>query len=247
MGDAKGSKHVVGLSGGKDSSCLALALKERHPEITFEYICTPTGDELPELFDHLDHMERLLGQPIKRLGIGKSLFDLIDEMNMVPNFQQRWCTRMLKIEPTIEYMATLPPGSKLYVGLRADEEERVGIYGDDVQSVFPFREWGWDEARVWKYLDERGVCIPQRTDCATCYHQRIIEWYRLWLNHRDLFDKGAAAERRVGYSFRSAGRDTWPAFLDELSVQFERVAKGERKIRVFKRDSARDSCRVCSL
>jgi hypothetical protein len=59
--------HVLGLSGGKDSTCLALAMRERHPEIDMEYICTPTGNELPELFAHLDRMETMLGKPIKRL------------------------------------------------------------------------------------------------------------------------------------------------------------------------------------
>ena len=94
-------KHVLGLSGGKDSTCLALAMRERHPELDIEYICTPTGNELPELFEHLDNLEILLGKPIKRLGIGKNLHELIDEIGMLPNFRARWCTRILKIEPTI--------------------------------------------------------------------------------------------------------------------------------------------------
>jgi len=118
-------KHVLGLSGGKDSTCLALAMREYNPHIDMEYICTPTGNELPELFAHLDHMETLLGKPIKRLGIGKTLHQLIDDMGMLPNFRARWCTRMLKIEPTIEYMQALPAGSLLYVGLRADEPHRL--------------------------------------------------------------------------------------------------------------------------
>lgn len=117
-------KHVLGLSGGHDSTCLALAMRERYPDLDMEYICTPTGNELPELFEHLDRLETTLGKPIKRLGIGKTLHQLIDEMEMLPNFRARWCTRMLKIEPAIEYMTSLPAGSLLYVGLRADEEER---------------------------------------------------------------------------------------------------------------------------
>jgi tRNA(Ile)-lysidine synthase TilS/MesJ len=38
-------KHIVGLSGGKDSTALALRLRQLHPEIEFTYICTPTGNE----------------------------------------------------------------------------------------------------------------------------------------------------------------------------------------------------------
>lgn len=236
-------KHVVGLSGGKDSSCLALALRERHPDVEFEFICTPTGNELPELFDHLDRMEQLLDAPIKRLGVGKTLFQLIEEMEMLPNFRARWCTRILKIEPTIEYMQTLPPGSLLYVGLRADEEEREGIYGDDVKSVFPFREWGWGEADVWRFLDERKINIPVRTDCGVCYHQRIIEWRNLWRDHHEMFLEGVAIEKRHGHTFRSPGRDTWPSDLEGLGKAF---ASG-RKIRGEGKVNERGSCRVCSL
>ena len=236
-------KHVVGLSGGKDSTCLALALRERHPEIDFEYICTPTGNELPELFRHLDDLERRLGKPIKRLGTGQTLYQLIDEMKMLPNFRSRWCTRILKIEPTIEYMAALPAGSLLYVGLRADEPAREGIYGDDVKSVFPFREWGWDEAAVWKFLDDRGVAIPVRTDCGVCYHQRIIEWRNLWRDNPEMFAEGIAIEKKHNHTFRTPGRDTWPVDMEGLGQAF---ASG-RKIRGEDKINTRGSCRVCSL
>lgn len=236
-------KHVLGLSGGKDSTCLALAMKERHPELDMEYICTPTGNELPELFEHLDRLEVLLGKPIKRLGAGKTLYELIDEQQMLPNFKARWCTRILKIEPTIDYMESLPPGSLLYVGLRADEEEREGIYGDDVKSVFPFREWGWGEADVWKFLDDRGVVIPVRTDCGVCYHQRIIEWRNLWRDQPQMFAEGVAIEEKLGHTFRTPGRDTWPVSMKGLAAEF---ASG-RKVRGEDKVNARGSCRVCSL
>ena len=236
-------KHVVGLSGGKDSTCLALALRERHPEIEFEYICTPTGNELPDLFVHLDALEARLGKPILRLGIGKNLHELVREMKMLPNFRARWCTRMLKIEPTIEYMQTLPAGSLLYVGLRADEEEREGIYGDEVQSVFPFRTWGWGLKEVWAFLDARDIAVPRRTDCADCYHQRIVEWRNYWRDYPEMFARSIALEDEIGHTFRSPGRDTWPVDLRGLGEAF---ASG-RKIRGEEKQDERDMCRVCSL
>jgi 3'-phosphoadenosine 5'-phosphosulfate sulfotransferase (PAPS reductase)/FAD synthetase len=232
-------KHVVGLSGGKDSTALALRLAEIEPR-DYEYICNATGNELPELFDHLKKMEDILGKPIKRVGYHKDLYGLIDEAKMLPNFRARFCTRVLKIEPTIEYFETLPAGSVLYVGLRADEEERKGLYGEDIVVRFPMREWGWGVGDVWKYLDQRGICIPKRTDCAVCPYQRLGEWHDLWKNYPEEYEKGAAVERKYGHTFRSAGRDTWPASLDELAKEFERG----RPIRQFKRA---ETCRVCSL
>lgn len=239
-------KHVVGLSGGHDSTCLALALRERMPDIEYEYICTPTGNELPELFEHLTRMEGLLGKPIKRLGIGKTLHEVIDEQEMLPNFRARWCTRILKIEPTIAYMESLPEGSLLYVGLRADEPMREGIYGDDVKSVFPFRGWGWNDADVWKFLDDRGIVIPIRTDCGDCYHQRIIEWRNYWRDHPELYAKSVAIEQKHGHTFRSPGRDTWPVALVDLAEAFKsgRKIRGEDKLNA--RGTQRGKCRVCT-
>lgn len=236
-------KHVVGLSGGKDSTCLALALAEKEPR-DYEYIFTPTGDELPELYAHLERIEGLLGKKITRLTCGKTLDEIIEEEGMLPNFRARFCTRILKIEPTIEYMTALPPGSVLYVGLRADEAEREGLYGDDVKSDFPFRRWGWGVKEVWAYLDQRGVCVPARTDCGKCYHQRIAEWRNLWRDHRDRFDAAATLEQNMGHTFRSPGRDTWPVKLVDMGKEFERG----RKIRGDAAgEHAGERCRVCSL
>ena len=55
--------HVVGLSGGKDSTALALYLKE-NTTCNYIYLCTPTGDELPEMENHWGHLECLLSSPL---------------------------------------------------------------------------------------------------------------------------------------------------------------------------------------
>jgi 3'-phosphoadenosine 5'-phosphosulfate sulfotransferase (PAPS reductase)/FAD synthetase len=241
-------KHVVGLSGGKDSTALALWLVENEPR-EYEFICNETGNELPEMVEHWSRLERILGSPLKRVRHSTDLMGLIEEQQMLPNFQARWCTRILKIEPTIEYMESLPEGSTLYVGLRADEEERRGLYGEDLTIRFPLREQGWTEGDVWRYLAKMGVTIPARTDCAVCYHQRIGEWKSLWQNHPERFAEGVRVEAATGHTFRSpdpkgnperSGRDSWPASLELLGKAF---ASG-RPIRKSKRT---ESCRVCSL
>lgn len=232
-------KHVVALSGGKDSTAMALELARTEPR-DYEYICNATGNELPDLFDHLNRLEDILQKPIKRVGYHTDLYGLIDEVKMLPNFRARFCTRILKIEPTIEYFDSLPPGSVLYVGLRKDEEERKGLYGEDISVRFPMREWGWAECDVWEYLNARGVSIPKRTDCAVCPYQRLGEWFDLWKNYPAEYQKGVEVEKKYGHTFRSAGRDTWPASLAELAKEFERG-------RPLKRGKRQESCRVCSL
>ena len=44
-------KHVLGISGGKDSAALAVFVRQNHPELDVEYFFTDTGKELPEVYE----------------------------------------------------------------------------------------------------------------------------------------------------------------------------------------------------
>ena len=58
-------RHILSLSGGKDSTALAIYMRDSIPEL--EYIFCDTGSELPETKEYLDRLEVYLGKPIKRL------------------------------------------------------------------------------------------------------------------------------------------------------------------------------------
>lgn len=104
--------HVIGLSGGKDSTALALRLAEVEPR-EYTYICNTTGNELPEMLEHWGRLESLLGAKIQPVTNSLGLVGLIHRERMLPNVFSRWCTRILKIEPTIAYMAELPENAAL--------------------------------------------------------------------------------------------------------------------------------------
>jgi len=231
--------HIVGLSGGKDSVAMALELNEREPR-DYTYICNKTGNELPAMEEHWRNLERILGKPMTYVRHDVDLIGTIHQQKMLPNVFSRWCTRILKIEPTIEFMDNLPDGSVLYVGLRADEELRRGLFGEDILVDFPMRRWGWGLMDVIESLERRGICIPPRTDCGLCPYQRLGEWRELYLNHPEIYEQGIALEDQYDHTFRSPGRDTWPADLRSLRVEFERG----RPLREYKRGT---TCRVCSL
>ncbi len=237
--------QVVALSGGKDSTALALRLAELEPG-PFRYLCTPTGDELPELLEHWAWLEAELGQPIERVTHPLGLNGLIEHFGALPNWRQRWCTRMLKIEPCLAYLEGIVGDFELCVGLRADEEERKGIYSEAFETRFPLREWEWGLAEVVDYCKQRGARIPERTDCARCYGQRVSEWWRLWKDHGDLYADAERQEAEVGNTFRSPQRDTWPAELVQLRKKFEGGARprGVGQESLF--DDG-DACRVCKL
>jgi 3'-phosphoadenosine 5'-phosphosulfate sulfotransferase (PAPS reductase)/FAD synthetase len=250
--DENGVLHVVALSGGGDSTCLAELLREREPR-PYTYVCTPTGDELPEMFAHWRALGERFGRRILPVMAG-SLKSLIASERCLPNFRMRFCTRKLKIEPSrAGLLAQAAQGPVIsYVGLRADEEGRAGGAYDDIPGVtmrFPLREWGMDEAAVDGLLEQRGIQIPERTDCARCYHQQIGEWWRLWHDHRDIFEDAIADELAIDATYRTPGRDSWPTALKDLGAEF---AKG--RVPTVRRDPRqRDlfrgvgNCRTCTL
>lgn len=235
--------HVVALSGGKDSTAMALRLAEIEPR-EYTYICTPTGNEPDEMFAHWRKLGKILGKPILPV-MSTTLIQLIKKQNALPNWHQRWCTRMLKIEP---YGAWLMKQGECtsYVGIRADEAERESGDYSNIPSVvmdFPLRRWGWGLEDVLGYLKGRGIEIPRRTDCLLCFFQRLIEWYECWRDHPNEWAEGERMEADTGHTFRSASRDTWPASMKGLRERFERgdVPKDTRDpLNALK-------CRVCKL
>lgn len=215
-------KHIGAISGGKDSVAMAVLLTEQHPEIDFEWVCTPTGDEPPEWYIHMRALRDRIG-PIKPIMYPGGLRGLVKKWNALPNWRQRWCTRVLKIEPFAAYLMQNSPAI-FYVGLRADEDAREG--GDyrqvpNVEMRFPLRDAGMGLSDVLAFNAARGIVIPHRTDCMKCFFQRLIEWHELWRDNRDSYLEGEEWEAATGYTFRSPGRDTQPTSLRDLRAKFE--------------------------
>lgn len=243
--------HIIALSGGKDSTAMALRLVEINVDTDFEFVITPTGNELPVMFEHWKRLECLLGCKLTVL-METSLDKLIKDSNALPNWRMRWCTRILKIEPFIAHAVKNSP-CKIYVGLRADEtsDKRKGaIYGDavDVDQIYPLRDWNWGLVQVMQYLEKREVEIPERTDCAVCFYQTLAEWWRLWKYERVHWLKAVEYESMTGHTFRSDARDTWPAGLQELGSEFKqgRLPRGVSfQIDLFKERPS--MCRACSM
>lgn len=249
--DENGVLHVVALSGGHDSTALAFLLQETEPR-PYNYVCTPTGNELPAMFEHWRNLGERLGRRLVPIVAG-TLHGVIRKQSMIPNFQARFCTRILKIEPYRRFLidqAAIGPIVS-YVGLRADEDGRAGgAYGDigGVTMRFPLREMGFKEDDVQATLRRFNVVCPDRTDCGDCYHQRLGEWYEYWRDHHEAAMAAVALEAEIGGTYRTPGRDTWPTPLAELFGEFDKGRVPTMSLNRMKRERMEaGGCRVCSL
>ncbi len=250
--DDQGVLHVVALSGGHDSTAMALLLREQLPDVPFVYVCTPTGNELPAMFEHWNDLGERLGSKLIPIMAG-TLESVIRQQKMLPNFRARFCTRILKIEPYRKFLmeqAALGPIIS-YVGLRADEEGRAGgAYADigGVEMRFLLREMGMGEDEVQATLRRFGVVCPDRTDCGWCYHQRLGEWFEFWRDHRASAVKAVTFEAEMGGTLRTHGRDSWPTALKDLFAEFESGRVPTASLDRMKRERMEaGGCRVCAL
>lgn len=55
-------RHVLGISGGKDSAALAIYMKQKYPTLEVEYYNSDTGCELEETEKLVDNLESFLGK-----------------------------------------------------------------------------------------------------------------------------------------------------------------------------------------
>lgn len=200
-------KHVLGLSGGRDSAALAVYMRHHHPDIDIEYFFTDTGKELPEVYEFLGKMEGVLGKPIQRLNPDRDFdFWLKQFNNYLPSPQSRWCTRQLKLRPFEQWLRPmLENGVKVfsYVAIRSDEEYREGYNSKQSNLVvkLPFKENGIDKAGVIEILEASGLGLPTyyswrtRSGCTFCFFQQKIEWVRLREQHPDAYEEAKQYEK----------------------------------------------------
>lgn len=200
-------RHILGLSGGRDSAALAIFMRQHHPDLPLEYFFTDTGKELPEVYQFLDKLEGFLGRPIQRLNPDRDFdFWLAEYGNFLPSPRTRWCTRQLKLRPLEQWLRSdLDAGVKVhsYVAIRSDEPHRDGYQSTHVnmQVHLPLREAGIDRMGVIELLKSAEVGEPDyyqwrsRSGCTFCFFQQKIEWVRLYEQHPDRFAEAVEYEK----------------------------------------------------
>lgn len=199
--DSRAVRHVLNVSGGKDSSAMALLMAGRVKGLEhfrhdgMEYVFCDTQKELPETYEYLARLEAELGSKIIRLNAKAGFDHWIKVFNgYLPSPQNRWCTKMLKLKPFEAHVGDDNVIS--YVGLRADEN-RAGYISTkpNIQTRYPLKEAHIDYKGVVRILEDSGLGLPTfmkwgRTNsgCTFCFFQTPLEWIRLLETYPEYFE-----------------------------------------------------------
>lgn len=233
----KRTRHILGLSGGKDSAALAVLMHKRIPDM--EYFFCDTHKELPEVYEYLDRLKARLGIKITHLSAERGFDHWLKVYGgMLPSPKARWCTKQMKILPLEEFIGADTAIS--YVGIRADEK-RDGYISTkpNITAKFPFKEEGLVKADIIRLLEESGIGMPayyqwrSRSGCFFCFYQRKIEWVRLADEHPELFEQAVQyeEEHEDGRSFTWAQGETLRELLarrEEIIADFEKAQQRKR-------------------
>lgn len=150
-------RHILGISGGKDSAALAIYLKNKYPDLHIEFYSSDTGCELEETELLVNRLDSYLGG-IKILRAAEGSPEptpfhhfLKAAGNFLPSPQARWCTKKMKLATMEEFVGDTPAIS--YVGIRGDED-REGYVSTkpNIQAIFPFRRNIWSQDVINKVL-----------------------------------------------------------------------------------------------
>lgn len=219
-------RHILSLSGGKDSTALAIYMRDRVAEM--EYVFCDTQKELPETYEYLGRLEAYLGKPIVRLNAERGFDHWLNLYNgYLPSSRMRWCTRQLKIRPFEKYVGDDSVVS--YIGIRADENREGYISTKpNITARYPFKDAGIVKSDVYRILDESGLGVPEyykwrtRSGCYFCFFQRKAEWVGLREKHPDLFELAKSYEK---IDPETGERYTWSQ--SESLVDLEQPARVE--------------------
>lgn len=235
--------YAASLSGGKDSTAMVLRLVEEGWPLDFVMFCD-TGLEFPQMYEHVEKLEKELPVPVVRLKAEKDFEyyflhytperkDLDSPYADKPGMswagpKNRWCTSMLKTAVINKYLSGLRKRYEVvqYIGIAADEPRRVKEYR------YPLVEWGMTERDCLAYCYERGYDwgglyrLFDRVSCWCCPLQGLEELRTLRREFPELWCQLLEWEAETWRNFRK------DFSVEELEIRFrfeeERMREGKR-------------------
>lgn len=213
-------KHIVSFSGGKDSTAMLLMMIEKGMQID-EIIFVDTGVEFPQMYEHIQQVEKHIGRKITKIKDDKSFeYYMLEHVKTRgknkgqkgyswSDFKNRWCTKHLKQQPFKKYLKKYK-GFKIieYHGIAFDELERVNK-NNNKEIKYPLVEYRITEKQALEYCYDKGFTWSglyskfERLSCYLCPLQRIKELRTLYNEFPELWEHMKELDSKTYRKFRS--------------------------------------------
>jgi hypothetical protein len=173
---------------------------------------TPTYTEHEDSDRFRKQVANYIGLPITPHEDGRDLWEVIDDNHCLPSDRFPFCTRILKLEPRVEFVKALNDEYILYYGFDVKEYLRAQnvwanaqVYGETVK--FPLIEKMIMSKDIKKTItDEWGICLPEpykhlkHNNCIPCYKAGVKEWKNYWKYYPERFQKAIEKEKQIGHT-----------------------------------------------
>lgn len=229
-------KHIVSFSGGKDSTAMLLIMLEEGCRID-EIIYCDTGKEFPEMYEHIDKVEKYIGRKITRLKAEKSFDYYMFEHEKTrgknrgkkgygwATMRCRWCTTILKNNVISKYLKKYEEeGYVEYVGIAYDEQKRIK------DKKYPLVDRKMTEKDCLQYCYDRGFDWGglyehfDRLSCWCCPLKNMKELKILYKYYPNMWEELKRMDKR---SIETAN---YNSFKPNYTVEdLERKFKEENK------------------
>ena len=207
--------NIVSLSGGKDSTAMLLMMLEKKIKVD-HIVFFDTGWEFPEMYTHIDKLEKHIGREI----IGLKYKIHFDEGFLkwgFASFNRRWCTDR-KVKTIYKFCDEHKPYTQ-WVGFSYDERERIK---KTIGYCYPLVDWKVTEEDALKYCLDKGFNWGglyekySRVSCWNCPLQSLKDLKVLWLYFPDYWKKLLKMQEQSKWQFRK------DYTLEQLDERFRR-------------------------
>lgn len=159
---------VVGFSGGVTSAWCAGWAVRTYGQENVVLLYQDTREEHKDTYRFLLEMAKVLDLPITERSDGRNLDELIEDMNMLPNNEAPFCSRILKVEPANKFMAELI-AREASTGVSRQIVKVTGFSAMEPDRVQRATSLGWKYGYSTRFpMIEEGVTKQEAADWCSC-------------------------------------------------------------------------------
>ncbi len=227
-------KHIVQLSGGKDSTALLLRLIELHENGELDYdideaVFFDTGVEFQAVYSEITYLEKVCStygikftKLYPKIPFEEKMFNIeVHKRDGSIGKGYSWCGGVCRWGTTekLQALEKFCAGAVQLVGLAYDEQSRIQKERKRIKQ-FPLADWHFTEADALAYCYRHGVEWKEdagageirlydyldRVSCWCCSNKNLRELKNMYLYMPKYWERLKEFQRRTNRPYRRDGK-----------------------------------------